>query len=92
MDQMTTRRCTECGKQIPTQALKCPNCASMSMKEQTVKHERKNNLAAVVVILGVCISVLLGVYVRIFAQNATAAIGAIVVGVCFTLYLAMRKK
>ncbi len=68
--------------------LVCPICA-FPMKEPKKKDARKQNLSSLIVILGVCISILLGLIVGAFMQSGAAAIGGFAVGLFFTFLFAI---
>jgi len=89
--RMSLTQCPACGKVIAAIELACPNCSIRLTKPRTI-YKRKADLTAVVIILGVCLSIMLGVIVRVIAQSGIAAIGTLAAGVCFTICIAARKK
>ena len=64
----------------------------MHMSESERARIQRSSLATLWLILGICSSVMLGVYVRAVMQSNLWAIGTVIVGVCITFCWAQFEK
>lgn len=83
--------CPACSNTVSREALVCPKCGH-TLKKSAPRSEQVTNLAAVGLVLGVLLVLLLAAVVYVLTNSALLALGLIVIGVGFLFYMTTKGR